>query len=458
LLLSVVRSELRRTDWLPQDGQPEKAATETADQNPDTGANGTGEGDNAENSESAQQNEQENPQNAEQNASFPSAMGFNMNPAMFPNMWGNPMASFMGNGMMGFPNPMGMSLVVDSGGCCKLTPLSGMPGMGMDPMAASQGTFGGYGMNGMNGMGMNFNAGQGMYGGWDGSQNNMWNGSQDKFNPNAFANGMGAQFGDPSGFGGYNMSQPNGVHPQMQQQQFPNQEFQNGNGYYGSGNYRGRGRGYYAGGRGRGGFGGHANFPHNTNSAGFNDSASASMSQDVPAQSVEGATEGMDPNIGEGQSAEGALDSANPNEPSSQGHDNKPNDNSLESVATQNGPSDQPLNEDGQQLHGIPTIDSLDQANGAHGVPGGPMGMPGHMNQGFGRGGGFMRGGYGGGRGGYGGQQFIQPRGQGVEGAPAAPRAMRQGLPNTSVYRHRNFQAPGRGSMPPGRSTEASET
>lgn len=32
-----------------------------------------------------------------------------MNPAMFPNMaWGaNPMAQFMGNGMMGF-NPMGM--------------------------------------------------------------------------------------------------------------------------------------------------------------------------------------------------------------------------------------------------------------------------------------------------------------------------------------------------------------
>jgi hypothetical protein len=50
----------------------------------------------------------------------------------------------------------------------------------------------------------------------------------------------------------------------------------------------------------------------------------------------------------------------------------------------------------------------------------------------------------------------MQPRGQGVEGAPAAPRAMRQGLPNTSVFRQRNLQGPGRASIP--RGAEASET
>jgi hypothetical protein len=33
-----------------------------------------------------------------------------------------------------------------------------------------------------------------------------------------------------------------------------------------------------------------------------------------------------------------------------------------------------------------------------------------------------------------------------VEGAPAAPRAMRQGLPNTSVFRQRGFQIHGRTS------------
>ncbi|KAL3461579.1 hypothetical protein BJX64DRAFT_260470 [Aspergillus heterothallicus] len=435
--------EPEATRELPLDEQPQQGVPETAAQNPEAETNVTVGGDGTADGGPAEQTEQENTQNAEQNASFPNAMGFNMNPGMFPNMWGaNPMAQFMSTGMMGFPNPMGM------------------PGMGMDPMAASQGMFGGYGMNGMNGIGMNFNAGQGMYGSWDGSQNNMWNGSQDKFNPNAFANGMGAQFGDPSGFGGYNMSQPNGVHPQMQQQQFPNQEFQNGNGYYGPGNYRGRGRGYYSGGRGRDGFGGHmqaSNFPHSTNSAGFNDSAFASMSQDMPAHSEEGATERMDPSIAEGKSAEDA-DVANLNGPSTQGPDENPNGENTEPVSTSIGPSDQPPTEDDQQLRGIPTIDSLDQANSTLGVPGGPMGMAGHMNQGFGRGGGYMRGGYAGGRGGFGAQQFMQPRGQGVEGAPAAPRAMRQGLPNTSVYRHRNFQAPGRGSVPSGRSTETSET
>lgn len=198
---------------------------------------------------------------------FPNAMGFNMGPSAFPNMaWNNasgdfnPMAQFMANGMFNFPNPMGRSLLI----CLSKHPntdmmTSAMSGMGMDPMAANQGMLGGYGMN-MNGMnsgmnmGMNFDASQGMYGGWDGSQNNMWNGGQDKFNPNAFANGMGPQYEGPSGFGGYNMSQPNGVHAQMQQQQFPSQDFQNG--YYGPGygrsNFRGRGRGFVPGGRGRG--------------------------------------------------------------------------------------------------------------------------------------------------------------------------------------------------------------
>jgi hypothetical protein len=38
------------------------------------------------------------------------------------------------------------------------------------------------------------------------------------------------------------------------------------------------------------------------------------------------------------------------------------------------------------------------------------------------------------------------PPGPGVEGAPAAPRAMRQGLPNTSVFRQRGFQPQGRGN------------
>lgn len=123
-------------------------------------------------------------------------------------------------------------------------------------MVTAQGMYGGsgMGMNGMN-MGMNFNAGQGVYGGWNG-QNTMWNGAQDKFNPNAFSNGMGGDFGPTSGYGGYNMPQHHGNFSQMHQQQYQNNDFQNG--FYGQGYGRGRGRGgrgFGRGNRGRGGYG-----------------------------------------------------------------------------------------------------------------------------------------------------------------------------------------------------------
>lgn len=106
--------------------------------------------------------------------------------------------------------------------------------------------------------------------------------------------------------------------------------------------------------------------------------------------------------------------------------------------------------EDDSQPRGIPTIDSLDQTNAAMS---GFVGMPGpHMGPGFGRG--FMRGPFPGGRGaGFPGGPFVPGPmpGQGVEGAPAAPRAMREGLPNTSVLRQR-YQ--GRASVPASRPSE----
>ena len=130
----------------------------------------------------------------------------------------------------------------------------------------------------------------------------------------------------------------------------------------------------------------------------------------------------------------------------------------------ENGDSDPSINRDstqelpGQeenQLRGIPTIDSLDQVHAAQGMSGGPMGP------GFGRAG-YMRGPFPGARpGGFNGPPFMtgsnmypEPRGQGVEGAPAAPRAMREGLPNTSILRQRNFH--GRSSATPMR-PEASQ-
>ncbi|KAJ5320761.1 hypothetical protein N7476_003763 [Penicillium atrosanguineum] len=323
----------------------------------------------------------------------------NMGPGGFPMGWnGNPMNSFMGNGMFNFPNPMGMPMT-------------------MDPMAANQGMFGDYGMNmtgmGMN-MGMNFN-GQGMYGslGWDGSQQNMWQGGQDKFNPNAFANGTGPPYG--GAFGGSNMSYHS------------NPDFQSGSGYgsgYGRGGYRGRGRGYF--GPGRGGFAGPANQPFSN--------------QAISNEGTDGMPAGTDASE---QVNESGAEHVSENTP-----DGNTDTNADQISGDTNG----------QQLQGIPTIDSLDQSMST-----GMNGFQGPMGPGYGRGG-YMRGsgrGYWGGPAGSYQPQMQQPRGLGVEGAPAAPRAMRQGLPNTSVFRQRGgfHQARGsRGSSTPGHQSGVSET
>ncbi|KAJ5935076.1 hypothetical protein N7466_004623 [Penicillium verhagenii] len=296
----------------------------------------------------------------------------------------NGMNPFMANPMFNFPNPMGMP-------------------MGMDPMT-NQGMFGDYGMN-MTGMGMNNGMnfeGQGMYGslGWD-SQQNMWQGGQDKFNPNAFANGSGPPYG--GAFGGSNMSYPN--------------EFQsgyNGSGY-GRGGFRGRGRGHYQG-PGRAGYGGpgQGHYGHANHGLPSRPVSNASAGPNVP----------VDGEVSLGIESNDAAD--------------------LGAMDINDSVSADPASADDQQLQGIPTIDSLDQA-----LPTGPGGYQGQMGPGYGRGG-YMRASMPNGRGGYWGghmsQSHIEPKNPGVEGAPAAPRAMRQGLPNTSVLRHRGFHQ-GRSSI-----------
>ena len=135
--------------------------------------------------------------------------------------------------------------------------------MGMDPMAMSQGMYGGFGgqgmgMNGMN-MGMGFNtAGQGAFGGGFNGQPAAWNAGQDKFNQNAYGGqaGMGSgDFGANTGYGGYNMPPHQGNFNQMHQHQYPNNDFHHGHHGQGFQNRgRGRGRGYLNAGRGRGGY------------------------------------------------------------------------------------------------------------------------------------------------------------------------------------------------------------
>ncbi|KAJ5129930.1 uncharacterized protein N7515_005969 [Penicillium bovifimosum] len=302
---------------------------------------------------------------------FPDQFGNN---PMAPNMAGNmPVMGWNGNGMnpymagmFNYPNTMGMP-------------------MGMGPMA-NQGMIGDYGMN-MAGMGMNngMNYDGSMYGslGWDASQQNnvMWQGGQNKFNPNAFANG-GPPYG---GAVGSNMSA------------YPSHSgYQSGyHGGYGRGGYRGRGRGQFYG-SGRGGYGpmqGH-----------YRQGANPAYAHQPPA-GVAGAPDGT---------AVDAQGNVPPNETAP---------DTGEGGAVVSGNPEDISKGDTEQPQGIPTIESLDSN-----VPPEPGYNP--MSNGYGqsRFGGF------------------EQRGPGVEGAPAAPRAMRQGLPNTSVLRQRNFQIHGRAS------------
>lgn len=88
--------------------------TGAAEQNETNETGETGEEEPTGDKEAPEKADLGNPQNVMPGAAVPNPMGFGMNPAMFPNMaWGaNPMAQFMGNGMMGFPNPMGMCQAV----------------------------------------------------------------------------------------------------------------------------------------------------------------------------------------------------------------------------------------------------------------------------------------------------------------------------------------------------------
>ncbi|KAK8194618.1 hypothetical protein IWZ00DRAFT_542453 [Phyllosticta capitalensis] len=145
--------------------------------------------------------------------------GFDQNPAAFGSMnWGpggfNPM---MMNGMPGMQN-----------GNWNNFGMMGMPGMGVDPMAMSQGMFGGFGGQGMgmNGMNMGMGYGGGYGGGWNGQQ----------LSGNDFG---GANAGYYPG-GGYNQqSHQQGHFPQMnhRQQQFAKNNFQNQNRFPGPGTF-----------------------------------------------------------------------------------------------------------------------------------------------------------------------------------------------------------------------------
>lgn len=330
-----------------------------------------------------------------------------------------------------------------------------MAGMGMDPMIATQGMFGGFGMNGMNGMsmGMGFDAGQQMYGNWNNSQNTM-------YNPTAFSNGMGPEYGASGYAGGFNMSHPNGNYSQMHPgSHFPNQDLQNGYpGYgqqgYGRGMGRGRGRGFF---RGRGGYsngplntnnypgnhphyGGYQNQTHYTQDA---DGSTATAPSDAELKRFNdelapGGEDDVEDGHAKNDSAIAPVSAVNQDSNKTDGNNLKPEDSTAEKAENEDDASQS------QQLQVIPTIDSIDAPSQPSAFSN-DMSMS-IMDQGGGRGRPYMRAGfYGGGRGGYQNGNFQGPPPvKGVIGAPAAPRAMRQGLPNTSVRGGRPLPIQGR--------------
>ena len=170
-------------------------------------------------------------------------MGMGPTMGLFENMR-NPGMGLAGmSGMSGMSGINGMNSMNGVNGMNGMNVMDGMGGMG--------------GIHGMNmGMNMNFNQGQSNAEEWSaGGGHNIWNGQQNN-NPNAFANGMGGDFGPHAGYG-FNVSQP----VNFRQPQYPNGDFHHF-GHHNRGNFRGRGRG------GRGGFyahheGSQHNFPHN---------------------------------------------------------------------------------------------------------------------------------------------------------------------------------------------------
>ncbi|OAX84904.1 hypothetical protein ACJ72_00726 [Emergomyces africanus] len=361
------------------------------------------------------------------------------------------------NGIMPFQNAMGPP---------------GMLGMGMDPMASSQGMFGEYGMNmnGINGgmnMGMNFNAGQAMYGAWDG-QNNMWNGGPDKFNANPFANRMGAEFGpSPGGYRGYSVPQNYANFPHIhQQQQYPNNDI---TGHFGPGygRGRGRGRGFFPGGRGRGGFmsAAHGSYSSSTNQTPSFQPHVASRSHQ-PLNHVSGVPNGtsaitldldhvkkFNDDLCPGGEDDLKENQPTENRPAASGHLDSPTREHRDS----NAPTDSVLPVDkvieyrtNHQVGSVAEQGTDDSAGHTSTLRGGvaiklpegacddaaplsnerPLSTPTQLSAT------------------YNNTTPIETRGMGVIGAPAAPRAMREGLPNVGVRKGRGFPVPKTANSP----------
>ncbi|KAH8805689.1 hypothetical protein F5884DRAFT_800247 [Xylogone sp. PMI_703] len=379
-------------------------------------------------------------------------------------------SGFSGMGFNGDFNQMQMMMAMQNGmGPTPFGnfPMMGMPGMGMDPMAMQNmfmnGGFGtaGMGVNGMNmGMGMagfDGGVGTGFNNGWNALQS--WNIGPDNFNPNAAGMDQNEFGANNPGFTQNATGYAQGNHGR------PNQynDYQNGNyGYQSRG--RGRGRGGYMQGRGGYAYASHEFYPQQA-PKNFQSSGVAQPSGYLDEQG----------SIPTGPKADVDTASTDVDEfgrqlrrPISQGKDHEDaeteevskddsNTKSNEAEVSQQGTSrDESQDDVSTERHGQADDDGtpkpIQTLESSHPIAFAPTGPNGFGNYNLHRGG-FMQPGFRGGRGGgFGAMHSHVHKVPDVPiNAPTGPKAMREGLPNTSLVnlRGRGFSIAGRPNQVP---------
>ncbi|KAI9675441.1 MAG: hypothetical protein M1817_001345 [Caeruleum heppii] len=419
-------------------------------------------------------------------------MGWNNQPGFDPMMQQMQQMQGLPGGAFGaFPNMMGF------------------PGPNLDPMAMSQGMYGGYGGQGMDmnsmamGMGMGYNAGISGYDGWNGQSG--WIGGDDKFNPNAYGSNASVpgDYGANAGYhagGGYHPS-PHGNYSQMSHAHYQSNDFQNGSQGHGHPTRdRGRGRGY-------GSHQGLARPGHSSSNQGtepfqqqvpvaYQQQSHIQQGSTKPSSAGENSTmiSGTDAkaltaeSVGAGGSEDrkdqAGADLLRGDDVSVDHVDATKNPSEIERTAVSEASVTQRAESSGESKHEPearleepqqPQDDLTEPASAAFKVqmrpPAGPAALmaSAHVADGVGRGRGHARGvmrgaptfrGRGNGNWPNGVGQIsprpqtgtattfpavvpVEPKGLGVVGAPKAPKALREGLPNTSV-RGRGFAIMGR--------------
>ncbi|KAK7425024.1 hypothetical protein QQZ08_008420 [Neonectria magnoliae] len=305
-----------------------------------------------------------------------------------------PNANFSGSGDM---NQMQMMMAMHNGMAPNAFgggfPMMGMQGMSMDPMTMQNmfmnGGFQGMGMNGMGGFGGGFVQG-GSNNNWNGSQS--WNFDQNNYNQN----GPGMGTGD---FGNFNSGFQTGYN-QGNYGQFNDYRRSN----FGRG--RGRGRGFY-GSYGRGGyqFGGHANYQDQNQMSQFG-------------SGVQGQGQGQSDNGGGGQ-----AESAEGQDVDEYGRAVRAEVAEGDGKTIEAGQGDEPAAGDQD-----PSREALgNEATGD--TTTNPSGPSGNVHQ----------------RNGSGSIRSVLAAPDVPINAPTGPKAMRQGLPNTSLLnlRARGYQVGG---------------